>query len=141
MTAPRYDDIAVGDVIPVFERTTTIMNWNRYAAVNDEFVFMHMDDDYGRAVGEPGAFGMGNLRTAYIMNMVRRWAGDEAQIRSCDIRFAKVNQKNDHLVAHGTVTDKRIGDDGAKLVDIAAGVTNQLGEETSPATVTVELFV
>jgi hypothetical protein len=39
----------VGDELPPFVRTTGFDNWNRYAAVNDEFVPIHMDDDAGRA--------------------------------------------------------------------------------------------
>ena len=58
------------------------MNWNRYAAVNDEFVYIHMDDDAGRAaLNEQGAFGMGNLRYAYLVNALQDWIGDEATIR------------------------------------------------------------
>ena len=41
------------------------MTWNRYAAVNDKFVYIHMDDEAGgSALNEQGAFGMGNLRYA-----------------------------------------------------------------------------
>ena len=35
----------VGDEIPTFERFADFPAWNRYAAVNDEFVPIHMDDD------------------------------------------------------------------------------------------------
>ena len=47
-----YEDVEIGQEIPAFERKTDFMNWNRYAAVNDEFVFVHMDDDVGKAAGQ-----------------------------------------------------------------------------------------
>ena len=43
-----FEDVEEGFEIPTFERTTDFMHWNRYAAVNDEFVYIHMDDEAGR---------------------------------------------------------------------------------------------
>ena len=42
----------VGDTLPTLQRTTAFHNWNRYAAVNDEFVPIHMDDEAGKAAGK-----------------------------------------------------------------------------------------
>src|SRR4051794_4165056 len=67
-----FEDVTIGDELPAWSRKTDFMNWNRYAAVNDEFVYIHMDDEAGRsALNEQGAFGMGNLRYAYIVNASR----------------------------------------------------------------------
>ena len=33
-----FEDVTVGDELPAWSRKTDFMNWNRYAAVNDEFV-------------------------------------------------------------------------------------------------------
>ena len=46
-----FEDIEVGQQVPAFERETDFMNWNRYAAVNDEFVYLHMDDAVAKAAG------------------------------------------------------------------------------------------
>ena len=40
--------LGVGDEIPTFTRKTGLDIWNRYAAVNDEFIPIHMDDEAGR---------------------------------------------------------------------------------------------
>ena len=76
-----FEDVEVGQEVPAFERETDFMNWNRYAAVNDEFVYLHMDDAVARAAGQGEAFGMGNLRWAYVMNALQDWIGDEAEVR------------------------------------------------------------
>jgi acyl dehydratase len=77
-----WEDVEVGQDVVSWSRKTDFMHWNRYAAVNDEFVYIHMDDVAGRrALNEQGAFGMGNLRFAYLHNMLREWAGDEVQVR------------------------------------------------------------
>ena len=43
--------VAIGQEIPTFEREAGFHAWNRYAAVNEEFVPIHMDDDAGRRAG------------------------------------------------------------------------------------------
>jgi acyl dehydratase len=127
-----FEDIKVGDKIPAWSRKTNFMNWNRYAAVNDEFIFIHMDDEAGRKGGnEQGAFGMGNLRFAYILNALRDWIGDEAEIRELECQFRAINQKNDVLTVTGTVTDKRV-EYGENRIYLEVNVVNQTGAPTCP---------
>ena len=135
----KFEDVRIGDTIPAWSRKTDFMNWNRYAAVNDEFIPIHMDDEAGRAAAnEKGAFGMGNLRFAYILNALREWAGDEAEIRELECQFRAINQKNDVLTVTGTVTDKRI-EDGENRVYMKVDVVNQDGAPTCPGRAIVVL--
>ncbi len=135
----RYGEVNVGDEIPAWSRTTDFMHWNRYAAVNDEFVYIHMDDEAGRAaLNEQGAFGMGNLRYAYMMNSLRQWIGDEAQIREVGCQFRAINQKNDTLTVTGKVTKKEVVD-GENRVYLDMNVVNQNGEATCPGHAVVAL--
>src|ERR1700733_10411649 len=85
--------VRVGDELPSFTRTTGFHNWNRYAAVNDEFVPIHMDDEAGQAAGYPTAFGMGNLQWSYLHNMIRDWMGGEGQIVRLSCQFRGPNLK------------------------------------------------
>ncbi len=127
-----FEDVNVGEDIPSWTRQTDLMHWNRYAAVNDEFVYIHMDDEAGRAgANEQGAFGMGNLRYAYLLNMLRDWAGDEVEIRELGVQFRAINQKNDVLTCVGTVTEKTV-ENGEHLVKIDTNVVNQDGSATCP---------
>lgn len=134
-----FEDINVGDELPAWSRTTDFMNWNRYAAVNDEFVYIHMDDEVGRAaLNERGAFGMGNLRYTYLLNALRDWIGDEAEIREAAVQFRAINQKNDTLTVTGKVTDKRV-EDGEHRVYLDTNVVNQQDEATCPGHAVVVL--
>lgn len=127
-----YEDVNVGDELPQWSRQTDFMHWNRYAAVNDEFIPIHMDDEAGRkALNEQGAFGMGNLRYAYIVNALQDWIGDEAQIREIGCEFRAINQKNDILTVVGTVTEKKVVD-GEHQVVLDIDVVNQNGQKTCP---------
>ena len=127
-----YNDVNVGDEMPAWSRQTDFMHWNRYAAVNDEFVPFHMDDEAGRkANNEQGAFGMGNLRYAYIVNALQDWIGDEAEIREVGCQYRAINQKHDVLTVTARVTDKK-QDGDANLIFLETNVVNQEDQGTCP---------
>jgi hypothetical protein len=100
-------DLGIGAEIPPFVRTTDAANWNRYAAVNDEFVGIHMDDEAGRAAGGSGAFGMGNMQWAYLHNMLRDWLDGRGRIVSASCRLRSMNTKGQTVVAGGRITGVR----------------------------------
>ncbi len=97
-------DLSVGTELTPFVRETRMENWNRFAAVMDEFVPHHMDDDDGRKSGMPGAFGMGNLQSSYMHNLLRDWMGDKGRIRNFTIQWHQVNLKNTVVTARGSIT-------------------------------------
>jgi acyl dehydratase len=133
-----YEDVEIGQEIPAFTRETDFMHWNRYAAVNEEFVYIHMDDEAGKAAGQGAAFGMGNLRWAYVLNALRAWIGDEAEVRELSLQFRAVNHKHDVLRASGVVTEKK-QENGENLVVLEVNVLNQKDEKTAPGRAVVAL--
>ena len=133
-----FEDVEIGQEIPAFSRETDFMNWNRYAAVNEEFVYVHMDDEAGKAAGQGEAFGMGNLRWAYVLNALQDWAGDEAEIRELSMQFRAINHKHDELRTTGVVTDKK-QENGENLVLLDINVLNQKDDKTAPGRAIVVL--
>lgn len=134
-----FEDVSVGDEMPAWSRQTDFMHWNRYAAVNDEFVPFHMDDEAGRRAGnQQGAFGMGNLRYAYLANALRDWIGDEAEIREIGCQYRAINQKNDTLSVVGKVVEKGVVG-GENQIRLDTNVMNQNGEATCPGHAVVVL--
>lgn len=134
-----FEDVQIGDQLPTWSRKTDLMHWNRFAAVNDEFLPFHMDDDDGRKAGNPqGAFGMGNLRFAYMLNALRAWAGDDAEVREVRCQYRVMNQKHDTLTVVGRVLEKQITD-GEHQVRLEISVLNQNGQSTCPGEALVVL--
>jgi len=133
-----YEDVELGQEVPAFVRETDFMNWNRYAAVNEEFVYIHMDDEAGKAAGQGAAFGMGNLRWAYVLNALRAWIGDEAEVRELSLQFRAVNHKHDVLRTSAVVTEKK-RENGENLVVLEVNVLNQKDEKTAPGRAVVAL--
>ncbi|MBW8825023.1 MAG: hypothetical protein JF603_01545 [Acidobacteria bacterium] len=131
-------DVKVGDELPTYERMSSFQHWNRYAAVNHEFVDIHMDDRAGKAAGYSGAFGMGNLQWAYLHCMLREWMGEDGRIVSMAIQFRAANLNDLRTIAHGRVTAVR-EEGGETVVDLEVWTENELGAAMAPGTATVAL--
>jgi len=131
-------DVTVGQEIPTFERMAGFHAWNRYAAVNEEFVPIHMDDDAGKRAGNPGAFGMGNLQMAYVHAVLRQWVGDNGRIVRVDLQYRAPSLRGLRTIAGGKVTDVREVD-GESLVDLEVWTKTEEGTVLAPGTATVAL--
>jgi len=128
----------VGDEIPTFERMSSFHAWNRYAAVNEEFVPIHMDDEAGRRAGNSGAFAMGNLQVAYLHALLRQWMGDDGRIVSVACQMRAPNMRGLRTIARGRVTAVRnVGSE--TLVDLEVWTETEEGTVLAPGTATVGL--
>jgi acyl dehydratase len=127
-----------GDTLPEFVRKTDFDTWNRYAAVNYEFVPIHMDDEAGRAAGYPSAFGMGSLLWAYIHNMLRDWMGEDGRIVRVECQFRSPNLRGTTVTVHGTVREVT-HEDGEIKVEVDILVDDDQGNKLAPGTATVAL--
>jgi acyl dehydratase len=137
MAEARVRGLSVGDEIPPFERVTGFANWNRYAAVNDEFVPIHMDDGAGRDAGYPTAIGMGNLQWAFLHNVLREWMGDDGRIEEIACQFRAPNTKDQTVTARGRIEAIRLDEDRV-FVDLTVW-TETAGVDLAPGTATVSL--
>jgi acyl dehydratase len=131
-------EVTVGEQLTPFVRETGFANWNRYAAVNDEFVPIHMDDEAGRAAGYPTAFGMGNLQWSYLHNLVRTWLGEDGRIVSVTCQFRGPNVKGQTVTARGEVTAVEDTPDGRR-VTLKVWTEQQDGNPLAPGEAVVVL--
>jgi hypothetical protein len=127
----------VGDAFPPFTRDSGFAYWNRYAAVNDEFIPIHMEDDAGRAAGYPTAFGMGNLTWAYLHVALHQWFGEEARIAAAGMQFRSAVTRGKRMVLSGTVTAVRAAGGDAAEVDLDLRAEDKDGTLLAPGTATV----
>lgn len=107
--------VAVGDELPTRQQMAGFEAWNRFAAVNDEFIPIHMDDEAGRAAGYDGAFGMGYLQWSLLHSVVREWVGDRGRIVEMTCSFRSPSLKGRLVEAGGTVTAVEDGPDGRTI--------------------------
>ena len=130
--------IEVGQTLPGLTRVGNLHAWNRYAAVNEEFVDIHMDDEAGRTAGYPSAFGMGNLSYAWIHCMLRAWlVGTRGRIVSVNTQFRAPVLRNQTVEVRGVVTG--VDDEGSELVVSLEVWTESDGARLAPGTATVAI--
>jgi len=136
-----FEDVKVGQEIPAFTRKTGIMEFNRFAAANEEFVPFHMEDEPAKPFGVDVAFGMGNLRFLYLHGMLINWIGGldgDAWIKRVGAQYRGYNLKGQTLTCWGKVT-KTYEEGGQHMVDLEIGVNNEKGENQAPGFATVVL--
>ena len=131
-------NVSVGQELPTFERMSGFHAWNRFAAVNDEFVPIHMDDEAGKLAGYAGAFGMGNLQFSYLHAALRQWIGDDGRILSVSCQFRAPNLRGLRTVVRGQVVAVR--EEGPEtVVDLALSSETEEGTLLAPASATVAI--
>jgi acyl dehydratase len=125
--------------VPGFVRHTGPAEWARFAAVNNEFVPIHLDDEAARRAGFSEAIGMGRLQWAYLHNMLRDWLDDRGYIIAVSVQMRAPNAKGATLATNGVVTDVRdMGDETEADLDVS--VEDQDGVTLAIGTATVSLY-
>jgi hypothetical protein len=132
-------DVTVGQQLTPFSREAGFPAWNRYAAVNDEFIPIHMDDTAGKEAGYSGAFGMGNLQWAYLHVLLREFlAGSGGRIVKLQCQFRGASEQHHTVTAKGVVTAVR-EEGGERLVDLDVWTEIEDGTKLAPGTATVSI--
>jgi acyl dehydratase len=129
--------VNIGDTLPPFVRESGLAYWNRYAAVNDEFWPIHMDDEPARAAGYPTAFGMGNLTLAYLHIALHQWFGETARIATIGTQFRSAVTRGKQVMVSATVTAVREVGDGQTEIDVELRAEDGGGTLLAPGTATV----
>ncbi|TDF80761.1 MaoC family dehydratase [Pseudomonas sp. H9] len=128
MTVPNYNDISVGEQIPVLQlpainRTTLAL----YAGASGDHNPIHIDIDFARKARQPDVFAHGMLSAAYLGRLVTNWV-PQAQLRELSIRFTGITHLGHVPTCSGVVTEK-FEANGEKRVRLAIRCNNQYGEE------------
>jgi len=140
-----WDDVEVGTEITPYQRVVTLMELNRYAGANEEFVLIHMDRDYSQKVARlPDVIVMGNLKYAYLANMMTNWIGEDgtlkklsAQYRGMDIPGPALSTEPT-MICKGKVTNKYV-QDGDHCLECEVWTETWEGQVTTPGSATVIL--
>ncbi|MFX1266106.1 MAG: MaoC/PaaZ C-terminal domain-containing protein [Promethearchaeota archaeon] len=140
-----WDDVEVGMEIPSYKRVVTLMELNRYAGANEEFVLIHMDRDYSQKVARlPDVIVMGNLKYAYLSNMMINWIGEDATLKRLSAQYRGMDipgpalSTEPTMICKGKVTKKYIQDDD-HYVECEVWTETGTGQVTTPGSAIVIL--
>ncbi|MCY1272019.1 MaoC like domain protein [compost metagenome] len=128
MTAPKFNDVNVGEQIPelklpAINRTTLAL----YCGASGDHNPIHIDIDFARKARMPDVFAHGMLSAAYLGRLLTSWV-PQSQLRSYSVRFTGITQLGHVPTCTGTITEK-FEADGEKRVRLAIRCGNQYGEE------------
>ena len=138
-----WEDVEVGMEISPYPRVITLMELNRFAGANDEFVLIHMDRDYSRNIAHlPDVVVMGNLKYAYMSNMMNNWIGEEGILKSLSAQFRAWDIPGPALSVEPTLTCKGIVTkkyilNGDHFVECEVWAENKEGKITTKGSATV----
>lgn len=89
MSAPVFEDLAVGDEVAArafrFTRDTLV----RYAGASGDFNPIHYRDDVARSVGLPGVLAHGMLTMGAAGSVVTDWLGAAGRAVDYQVRFTR----------------------------------------------------
>ncbi|MFN8558911.1 MAG: MaoC/PaaZ C-terminal domain-containing protein [Dehalococcoidia bacterium] len=135
----HFDDVAVGQELPPFERAITTYGIVAYQGATWDFHRFHHDAEFARANGSPAPFVDGQMLGALLATHVMTWAGPDAFLRRLTFRFRSMVYAGDTLVSRGAVTETAAGD-GVGTVTCSLVMTTTDGREVmSPCTAVIEL--
>jgi acyl dehydratase len=101
---PSFDDVHVGDELPVLRRVVTREDVRAYAEAGGDRNPLHLDDAFARTVGFPGIIAHGMFTMGHMAACVVAWAGDPAAVVRVSAGFRAPVFMGEELVAGGRVT-------------------------------------
>ena len=140
MTAPTYDEVAVGDELPARDFQIQRINLVMYCGASGDFNVIHWNERIAKAVGLPDVIAHGMYTMAQAGRVVTDWAGDPARVTDYKVRFSKPvvvpdDDKGATLTVSGVVEEKL---DGNRVV-VGISARTHDGEVLTGARATVVL--
>jgi hydroxyacyl-ACP dehydratase HTD2-like protein with hotdog domain len=133
-----YDDVGVGEQIPALTVTVDETQLFFFSAATYNGHRIHYDKGWAQAEGYDDVLVQGPLQAALLARAIGDWIGGRGRLVSFAVQNRATAFPGEALTFGGVVTDKRLTDEGAGLVDLdIAGRRDQ--NVLMPGTATVEL--
>ena len=137
-TAPKFDQIKVGDTLPPLKLAPVSRHQLAlYCGGSGDHNPIHVDIDFAKKFGFKDVFAHGMLSMAFLGRLTTSWV-PQKQVRKLGTRFTSITWVGDTITVSGKVTGKR-EEGGQKLVDLEVKCTNQNGQDTLQGDATVAL--
>lgn len=138
MTALRFDQVQVGDVLPgVVAGPITRHTLGLYAGASGDYNPVHIDSDFARQAGLPDVFAHGMLSAAYLARVLTNWVS-QAAVRELQLRFVALTHVGDAVHCQARVTGK-LQRNGERCAQLELTARSQTGEVRITGTAVVAL--
>jgi len=135
MIAPRFEDVEIGDDLPVTHPDVSMENVRRFAGAANMMVGRFTDHEEARAEGLPGALVPGIMSQALLAAQIHAWAPG-CHVRRIDTIFRAQILVDSAPTSRGVVTDV---DAESRSLEIDLTIVNEAGETRVVGTATVVL--
>jgi hydroxyacyl-ACP dehydratase HTD2-like protein with hotdog domain len=134
-----YEDIGVGDQLPALTVTVDETQLFFFSAATYNGHRIHYDKQWAQSVeGYDDVLVHGPLQAALLARAIGGWIGGRGRLVSFSVQNRAVAYPGQALTFGGTITAKRLTEDGAALVDL--DIAGRRGDTVlMPGTATVEL--
>jgi acyl dehydratase len=123
-----FQDVSVGDELPTLEKQITMPRMMAYGAATWDFIRIHYDADYVRALGFDGPFMDGQMIGGFLAHQLQDWAGPGAFLRKLSFSNRAMVYPGDSVTCHGIVSAKFV-ENGQALVTCDLWAINQNDEK------------
>ncbi|MER6509365.1 MaoC family dehydratase [Nonomuraea sp. NPDC048881] len=86
----RYDEVEVGQELPVVGYNVRRLNLVMYAGASGDFNQIHWNERFARTVGLPDVIAHGMFTMAQAGRFVTDWAGDPGAVLDFGVRFSSM---------------------------------------------------
>ena len=100
-----FDDVKVGDEIPVMSKLVKREEVKAYADASGDQNPIHQDENFAKMVGLPGIIAHGMFTMAHLTSTLTSWLGDPAALKVVDVQFRAVVEMDETIEAGGTITE------------------------------------
>jgi acyl dehydratase len=118
--AIRFDDLAVGEELPLLRRVVERKDLHTYAEIGGDRNPLHQDDEVARKAGFPGIVAHGMFTMGHMAACIVTWVGSPESVESLSAQFRAPVFLGEEIVAGGRI---RALDPVARTVVIEAWVT------------------
>lgn len=102
---PRYfEDVAEGEQLPPLPKRTLLRHLVMYAGASGNFLEYHYDPEVARALGMPGLILHGNLKVAYLGQIVTDWVRAQGTVLKLAVQIKGMDRLGDLCLVQGKVT-------------------------------------
>ncbi len=144
-----WEDVADGSELTPIPKIATTQMLVKWAGASGDLNPAHYEDTFAAAQGLNRAFVQGQLKRAWLVQLVTTWIGDEGTLKKLSCQFRAVDwprfmasltdpKEGETWWCKGNATKKYVQDD-EHLIDCDIWVENGKGEKTTPGKATVAL--
>ncbi len=103
-----FEDVREAETLPPLAKCPTQRHLVMYAGASGNYLEYHYDREHAVRLGMPGVILHGNLKVAYLGQLVTDWIGTHATVLKLAARIEGMDLLGDTCVASGTVKRKII---------------------------------